>query len=186
MIRPAVPSDCAGLARVQVDSYRSAYAGLLPADYLAHFTYEEQEQDWRDLLAADPAPVLFVAQLDAGEMAGYALGSSMQTDVPGYTAELVALHVRQPARGQGLGRQLVQAIAQHLRGLGCTSLVLWVLAGNQPARSFYEKLGGKLVAKRMIDLGVGDFSTEELAYRWEDINPLCGQRPVVSDEAACA
>jgi hypothetical protein len=37
-IRPATLSDAPSLARVQVDSYRTAYAGILPADCLAQFS----------------------------------------------------------------------------------------------------------------------------------------------------
>jgi len=43
IIRPANLADCAGLARVQVDSYRSAYTGIQPPEYLDHFTSVEQE-----------------------------------------------------------------------------------------------------------------------------------------------
>ena len=49
-VRKAEVEDSAGMARVQVDSYRTAYAGIMPQDYLDHFTYEEQAQDWRDFL----------------------------------------------------------------------------------------------------------------------------------------
>ena len=34
-VREAVPEDSPGIARVQVDSYRTAYAGLFPEPYLA-------------------------------------------------------------------------------------------------------------------------------------------------------
>jgi hypothetical protein len=60
-IRLATEDDARGLARIQVDSYRTAYAAILPADYLAQFSYEEQEQDWRTLLATKPETVLLVA-----------------------------------------------------------------------------------------------------------------------------
>ena len=40
-IREATAADSPGLARVQVDSYRTAYAGLFPQAYLDRFSYEE-------------------------------------------------------------------------------------------------------------------------------------------------
>jgi ribosomal protein S18 acetylase RimI-like enzyme len=73
-IRPAQLSDCAGLARVQVESYQEAYRGFFPPAYLAHFTREEQEQDWRAWLPAHPEEILLVAQTSSGEIAGYARG----------------------------------------------------------------------------------------------------------------
>ena len=48
IIRPANLADCARLAQLQVDSYRSAYTGIQPPEYLDHFTSVEQEGRWRD------------------------------------------------------------------------------------------------------------------------------------------
>jgi hypothetical protein len=62
--------DADGLARVQVDSYRSAYAGIVSETYLAQFSYDEQARDWRDLLAAETGELLFVAADENGEIAG--------------------------------------------------------------------------------------------------------------------
>jgi hypothetical protein len=57
-IRPAKLADCAGLAQVQVDSYRNACMGIFPPESLDHFTYAGQEQDWPDLLDAGISEVL--------------------------------------------------------------------------------------------------------------------------------
>jgi ribosomal protein S18 acetylase RimI-like enzyme len=168
-IRPAARADSAGLARVQVDSYRNAYAGLLPAAYLAQFSYEEQEHDWRDLLTGPMTDLLLVAQSSGGRVAGYALGRPRPAaDGLPYDAELVALHVRREYQRQGIRRRLVSAMARALHEAGGTSLLLYVLAGN-PAGAFYERLGATRVGEKrwMIDeLGV---EICELAYAWDDI-----------------
>jgi ribosomal protein S18 acetylase RimI-like enzyme len=170
-IRTARIEDSASLAKAQVDSYRTAYAGILSPAYLAHFTYEEQEQDWRDLLSCEQHDILYVAETDAGEIVGYALGRPGQTqDVP-YDGELLALHVRRPHQGQGIGRRLITAMAGRLRQAGSSSLMLWVLAGN-PSRLFYERLGGQLIGKRDICLGEGEAAVAEVAYGWPDIEGL--------------
>lgn len=49
-VRLATADDIDAIARLQVDSYRSTYAGILLDDYLVHFTYQEQAVDWRSLL----------------------------------------------------------------------------------------------------------------------------------------
>ena len=145
-VRRAQTDDCAGLARVQVDSYRTAYAGLVPEDYLAQFTYEEQEQDWRDWLVSHPSDILYVAESDRGEIMGYALGRPGQSNIAPYDSELLALHVRRAYQRQGIGRELLAAMAGELKLQGCLSLMLWVLEKN-PARSFYEDLGGRLIGE---------------------------------------
>jgi hypothetical protein len=101
-IRPATLDDCAELARVQVDSYRTAYAGIFPDDYLTQFSYEEQEGDWQELLKAGSDDVLLVAAGDTGDVLGYALGRARtDPDMRAYDSELVALHVRREQHRQG-------------------------------------------------------------------------------------
>lgn len=172
-IREARIEDSPALARIQVDSYRTAYAGILPDEYLAHFTYEEQEGDWRDLLGAGTNGIVLVAEVLGGEVGGYALGRPGPSDIGAYDSELVALHVRRQHQRQGIGRALVAAMAGWLRAGGCRSLMLWVLEGNAPAQRFYERLGGHLIGERIIDLGEGDITPTEVAYGWPDIGDLC-------------
>ncbi|MBN2390885.1 MAG: GNAT family N-acetyltransferase [Anaerolineae bacterium] len=171
-IRQAKFEDSAGIAHVQVDSYRTAYAGIFPQSYLEHFTYEEQTQDWRDLLSAEMTDVLYVAETDASEIVGYALGRPDPNEFPPYQSELVALHVRKTYQRQGIGRRLIAAVAAHLKQAGCTSLMLWTLAQN-PSRGLYERLGGQLLGEKdwggNEDFGV---SVQEVAYGWTSIESL--------------
>jgi GNAT superfamily N-acetyltransferase len=140
-IRTTTLDDCAAIARVQVDSYRAAYAGIFPQEYLDGFTYEEQEQDWRELLSSGGEDIVPVAEAD-GAIAGYALGRPEPVGITPYDCELVALHVRRERQRQGVGGALAAAMADALRAKGCKSMMLWVLAKN-PARRFYERLGGR-------------------------------------------
>ena len=171
-LRLATIKDSAALARVQVDSYQSAYAGILPQDYLDHFTYEEQAQDWRDLFSAGSQDILFVAETGAGEVIGYALGRAGPSNIPPYDGELVSLHVRRSHQRQSVGRRLVVVVAQELEERGCSSLMLWVLAQN-PACGFYERLGGQLLGQeKEMQYWDGDPAIEA-AYGWPDIESLC-------------
>lgn len=164
-VRNAMLGDCAAIARVQVDSYRTAYAGIFPQEYLDSFTYEEQEQDWRDLLSSGGEDIVLVAELD-GAIAGHALGRPGPTGIPPYDCELVALHVRRERQRQGIGSALAAALADALRGKGCKSMMLWVLAQN-PSRQFYERLGAGLLAQTQITNGA-----VEVAYGWKEIQIL--------------
>jgi len=170
-IRRAKIEDSPGLARVQVDSYRASYAGLLPQSYLEHFSYAEQEQDWRDLLSIEPTDdILLVAETRSGEILGYALGKPGPTSIAPYDSELVALHVRRARQRLGLGRRLVTAMAAQLQQRGCTALLVWVLEMN-PARAFYERLGGQLAGQKETRLGE-DVTAIEVAFGWPDIKSL--------------
>lgn len=173
-IRRATVEDSAGLAEIQVASYRTAYAGLLPESYLEEFTCEEQEQDWRELLSAEWDDVLYVAE-EAGEIVGYALGRSGPCEIPPYDGELVALHVRHADQGRGIGRGLITAVAGALREAGSTKLMLWVLEHN-PARVMYEQVGGLIIGEKEWG-GNQDFGTavKEIAYGWLTIEDLVAE-----------
>ncbi len=166
-IRQANIQDSAGIARVQVDSYQTAYVGILPQDALDQFTYEEQTRDWQEWPTTHPDDLLYVAETDEGEIVGYALARLGVTDVSSYESELLALHVRRSYHRQGVGRQLVAAIAGQLAQQECTSMMLWVLEAN-PARGFYERLGGQLLDEKSINWA----GVPEVAYGWSDIERL--------------
>lgn len=177
-IRPATYADSAELAHIQVDSYRHTYAGILPEEYLADFTYEEQTYDWQELLATEQGFILLAAEDENGNVVGYALGHTGQTGIPPFESELDALHVRYNHQRQGIGRALIGALAGRLQAAGADSLMLWVLVQN-PARSLYERLGGQPLGRRAITLGHGNVAeetvAEEVAYGWEDITTLAGK-----------
>lgn len=170
-VRLATTQDAAGLAHVQITSYRTAYAPILPASFLAQFLPEEQTQDWHDLLSADNDEIVCVAEAQDGEIVGYALGRPRASGGVQYqyASELVAMHVLPSRQRHGIGRQLFAAMATHVKQQGCTSLAVWVLAANT-ARAFYEQLGGELVSWQRLDIDGAEI--EEVAYGWSDIDQL--------------
>jgi hypothetical protein len=54
-------------------------------------------------------------------------------------------------------------------GGGSSSAVIWVLAGN-PARFFYERMGGRRVAER--EEALWNVVLPEAAYGWDDLKAL--------------
>lgn len=171
-IRRSHEEDCAGLARLQVDSYQSAYAGIFPPAYLEHFTYQEQEQDWLYLLTGEFDDVLLVADTGANQLAGYALVTPTSDEFPNYAGELVAIHVGHPFQRQGLGSSLMRAVCQELTLRDCNSLFLWILARNS-ARRFYERLGGRLIGEKgWVNNTYFGTDISEVAYGWPRIEGL--------------
>ena len=171
-IRPVSLNDSPAIAKIQVESYQHTYADIFPPAYLAHFTLEEQEFDWRGLLSTEMKDILLVAEDSSGQLAGYALACiSTDTAVP-YDGELVALHVSKSFQRQQVGTRLFSAACAGLQQQGCDSLFLWVLEAN-PARSFYEKLGGQRFCRKPWANNTY-FETEiyEIAYGWKSMQSL--------------
>jgi ribosomal protein S18 acetylase RimI-like enzyme len=168
-IRNAIPDDCLGIAKVQVDSYRSAYSGLFPPAYLEHFTYAEEEQDWSQLLASGSEDILLVAVSQEDQVIGYVLARAKPDIFPGYDAEIIALHVIPSFKGKGIGRALFGKAVETLIARGCQSVMLWTLKRN-PIRRWYENLNGKMIGEKNYE--VDDWIINEVAYGWEDISML--------------
>jgi ribosomal protein S18 acetylase RimI-like enzyme len=59
------------------------------------------------------------------------------------------VYVREPYRGTGLARDLIDVAAERAREVGCAELALDVDADNERAIAFYEKLGFETRRRRM-------------------------------------
>jgi GNAT superfamily N-acetyltransferase len=168
LIRPATPTDAAAIARVHVDSWRTTYAGIVPADYLDHLSYAQREQFWHDIFA-NPAPsgCVYVAEHDTGALLGFASGGPERSGDTVYRGELYAIYLLARYQRQGLGRRLTLAVAQRLLQCGLPSMLIWVLAAN-PGRAFYAALGGQPVYEKNVTIGAAQL--REVAYGWPDLH----------------
>ena len=165
-IRGAQPEDCPGIARIQVDSYRSAYAGIRAADDLDALNIEGQERDWLDWFDTHPEDVLLVVEDDKGRIVGYALGRA-ESPLPGFDGELIALHVREKNQRMGIGRLLLWTMARELRRAGSTSLMLWIYEASA-AHAFYDRMGAeRLEAEQAVD-----GQPREVARGWASIESV--------------
>ena len=59
------------------------------------------------------------------------------------------IYVREPYRGTGLARRLVDRARERARSAGCSELALDVDVDNERALAFYEKLGFETTRRRM-------------------------------------
>jgi GNAT superfamily N-acetyltransferase len=170
IIRQAALEDAAGIARVHVDTWRTTYRGIVPEEYLANMSYEESEKRWASRLSDSEAKTrIYVAEDEAGHIAGFVCGGPDRDNDPVYKAELYAIYILQAYHGQGIGRRLTLALVEALLQIGLDSMILWVFAVN-PARRFYEALGGQLVKSNQFE--INGLPIDEVAYAWPNIRTL--------------
>ena len=166
-VREAGPADAAAIARVHVDTWRTTYAGILPADFLAGLEYANSEAVWSATTASDrPGASLQVAETAQGEVVGFAYGAPERVGDPVYQGEIFAIYVLQAFQRQGAGHRLFTAAARRLHELGFSAILLWVLKDNHSARRFYETLGGSYLDEKTIT--IGDTELIEVSYGWRD------------------
>jgi ribosomal protein S18 acetylase RimI-like enzyme len=180
-IREAKLRDAAAMARVIVDSYRSAHRDQIPEKSLMKFTYKGSERAWiralREISAsAEYKECIFVAENDAGELIGVAMGGPEGSKHPLYTGEIYALYLLPAYQRQGSGRQLTVSVVKRLVEMGLDSLLIRVLKANAPARRFYEALGGQLVPDVEEQFEERGAMLVRIAYGWRDVSELLRPR----------
>lgn len=170
-VRPGTLDDAAAIARVQVDSWRTTYGGIVPQAHLDGMSYDGREASWQQQLGRGPEHgFTFVAVDDADELFGFASGGRERTGDAAFPGELYAIYLLQSAQRHGAGRALVAAVTAELTRRGMTALLLWVLAANRSARAFYERLDGRVARRRAIL--IGGVPLDEVAYGWVDTAAL--------------
>ena len=174
-IRPATAADAPAIARVRIDSWRTTYRGLIPDAYLDGMELEPSIGIWNRVLdAQSSAATVFVATRD-GEVVGFAAGNTLKEPKYDADAELTAVYLRRDVQRAGLGHRLVAAVVDAQRAHGAHAMIVWTIAGNKPARAFYEALGGELVVEQPFVWDGMDLV--EAGYVWRDLAALA---------AACA
>lgn len=170
VVRLATPQDADAIARVHVASWRHTYADLMPASFLAGLSVTDDARRWRRTMT-DVSRHLFVyvAERESEGIVGFAVGGPNHLHDDLYAGELQAIYLDPACERQGIGTLLVRAVAKRLADLGMPSMIVWVLAAN-PARRFYEALGGGSAGRRQLQLG--GVWLDAVAYGWVDTGDL--------------
>ncbi len=134
-IRSAVTTDLPLIAQFICD--------LADYEKLSHEVRFDEAVLGDRLFGARPYAEVLIGEID-GIAQGFALffhNFSTFEGKPGIYLE--DLFVRPEARGSGLGKALLKALAALAVERDCARLEWWVLDWNEPAIKFYKKLGAK-------------------------------------------
>lgn len=168
LVRPATPYDAAAIAHVQMTAWRSAYRGIVADELLGSLSTDERTLRWTEILQ-QPEQATFVAEICDAGIVGFANGSPEREGRDGFQGELYALYILPEWQRQGIGTHVTAVSANWLFASRHDTMLVWVL-GASPYRTFYERLGGVVVAKR--DIQVGSHTLEAVAYGWDDLKKL--------------
>src|SRR5262249_17706174 len=144
-IRRPVFSDAPALGRLHAEAWQVAYKDDMPAELLAGITVERRTAMWERILGGErqlpERQDILIADVD-GTAAGFAwTGPCRDEGSPDGLGELFAINVSPGRWRGGLGSALLAAAHEALAGEGFGEAVLWVVPGNERARSFYERHG---------------------------------------------
>jgi GNAT superfamily N-acetyltransferase len=162
VVRSARTEDSRRLAEIHVTSWRQAYDGLLPPEFLRALSVESRHEWWSrrlDALEAGGA-VLIVADSERETAEGFVfIGPCSVTE-----GEVYAIYVDPRRWRGGLGSELLAAAERTLSDGGFGQAILWVLEGNERGRSFYETRGWRPDGALKIE-EIGGIQVTELRYR---------------------
>lgn len=136
--RMAMPgTDEEKLGRLIVACWREAYPEILPASLLDGMDRAREAAKWKRSLETGIAWI--------AEQSGASVGVGHMQG-----AEVTTLYVRKADQGQGVGAELLARLFDEIACLGRREAFLWALEKNVRARAFYERMGGRLVARRPV------------------------------------
>lgn len=122
-----------GKAYVHWQSWHEVYPGVVSQDYLDRFTLEKAEK----MAFSWGGDHLIIAK--AGDRVIGFVGYGDRGDEAPETGEIFALYILSEYYGTGVGKQLMDAGLEQLKGY--PQICLWVLKENKRAIRFYEKCG---------------------------------------------
>ncbi len=160
-IRAATSNDFPAIAHIQSASWKDAYRGILPDDYLRDQVSADVARHWAEIEITHDDVVL-VAENDK------ALGFIAVWCRPEPLID--NLHVLPNARSRGTGAQLMVAAAGELLQRAHRNAYLWVMAGNLRAIHFYERLGGVQAESAVKRFFGNDVANVKIV--WDDLSVI--------------
>ncbi len=163
--RKAVAEDAPAVARVHVESWHKSFAGIVPQEFLNNLTVEKREQAFRQRFD-ETNYKMFVAETVKNGIVGFAdFGVARESDF-GFEAELYAIYLLREFQGKGIGENLFRLCQKEMIADNFDSMYLMALAVS-PYKSFYEKMGGKLIGQGNHFLALVEYET--IIYGWKNL-----------------
>jgi ribosomal protein S18 acetylase RimI-like enzyme len=157
-------ADVDRLAAINLETWRDAYVGIVPAPHLDSLDLEVFRERWRRNLAEGRPGASFLVADVVGTLAGYAIvgsyrpqGGADPAEQAHTWGELYAIYTHPTLQGRGAGRALHDGALELLRNDGHDEAALWVLEANQRARAWYADRGWR------ADGATADWGSEGVA-----------------------
>ena len=157
-IRSALNSDLQDIISIHVESWKDAYADVLPAEFIAGQLDRELANHWRET-EIQKQDIVLVAEEDSA--VGFA--AVWCRPIP----FIDNLHVRPSHRSKKIGAALMKAVAQDLIQKELKTAYLWVFESNQKAIRFYESLGG--TKKEQSWKNIFGYKVLSRKIEWDDL-----------------
>jgi ribosomal protein S18 acetylase RimI-like enzyme len=160
-VRRAETRDAEEITAVHDAAWRYAYDGLIPARELSRIVARRGPRWWQRAIRRGTA--ILVLEV-GGAICGYAtLGPNRARNLA-QKGEVYEIYLKPEYQGVGLGTRLFLSARRELARFGFDTIVVWALADNDGACSFYRNAGGRKVAR--ANERFGEVSLTKIAFAW--------------------
>ncbi len=164
-LRDAVSHDASLIAHLHTTSWRSAYQGILSAEYLQGAIEQERLNYWQEKFNRGQPNLTVIVAEDDSQAVGFVCIEGGKD--PQWGSLVDNLHVLPAIKGQGFGIALLKAAARWTtQYYPAQGMHLWCYEQNLPSRRFYERCGGKVVEIKSETVP-GNTALNVLRYYWE-------------------
>ncbi|WP_034439925.1 GNAT family N-acetyltransferase [Clostridium ihumii] len=171
IIRKAIINDAKEIAKVHVDTWKSAYKDIICNEYLERLSYENREKSWKSMLDNDMGlRIIYVAEEENETIVGFISGGYEKKDTEIKNAEIYGFYVLKDYQNNGIGKMLFKKILESFNKLNLQSVSLWALNDNYGGRKFYESNGGIKVNEKEIT--IGNEKLKEIQYLFKNIKDI--------------
>lgn len=164
LVRAAHDKDADAIGLIHIQSWQKAYELYIPETILNSFSVTERAEFWRDVIKKGTH--VLVLELD-NNIVGFASICTFRGPKDNKsTGEISAIYINPKYWRSGYGTQLCLSAVEELTQKGYKEVLLWVLADNTLARSFYEKLGfASTNETKLEEFYEGGALLKEILYR---------------------
>lgn len=149
------------VSRVYAQSWKSAYSGIVPQDYLDSLP----ENRWSKILLGELTNLWVVS--DGKQIIGSSTYAPARDEKYCGWGEIISIYLLPEYFHQGIGTKLLRASMNELFTLGYSNLYLWVLEDNRSAHQFYEKNGFKFNGD-LMQYAIGGKPLNEIRYIYQE------------------
>lgn len=163
-IREAKAGDEKKIADVIISTWKVAYRGIVPDDFLDVLTTEQHEKLFKKNISEKTETIL-VLENNAEKVVGMISGGVDRSRE--YDCEIVAIYILPEYQKKGLGSCLFKEMITSHKRHNYKTMVIWTFKENKDS-GFYEKLGGEIRLENTCF--IGNTKIPIVGFIWDDIN----------------
>lgn len=145
IIRPARPDDADAIARIHVETWRDAYAGILPDRVLVNMSISREKGGWSSTLLN--REWVYIAETKSYVIVGFGSCGPQRLSNIKSEDEVYTLYFSPDFKGRGFGSSLIASMFGALARDGRKSVIVCVTREN-PSKYSHEAIGGRKIAGR--------------------------------------